>query len=85
MQLKDILKEKHQRHGKVTKGALFLHDNAPDHGHPEKLAYLGFQCLNHPPFSPDWAPSDYHQFPVLKKAIESFLSNVEDITAAENW
>ena len=29
VQLKDILKEK--RRGKVTKGVLFLHDNAPAH------------------------------------------------------
>jgi len=29
VQLKDILKEK--RHGKITKGVLFLHDNVPPH------------------------------------------------------
>jgi len=28
---------------------------------------LGFQCLDHPPYSPDLAPSDYHLFPGLKK------------------
>jgi hypothetical protein len=28
-QLKDILKE--ERHGKITKGVLFLHDNVPAH------------------------------------------------------
>ena len=31
VQLKDILKEK--RHGKVTKGVLFMQDKAPAHGH----------------------------------------------------
>jgi len=59
VQLKDILKEK--RRGKVTKGALFLR-NTPAHralGIQKKLAYLGFQCLDHPPYSPDLAPSDY--------------------------
>jgi len=69
MQLKDILKEKCC--AKVTKGALFLHDNAPAHralATQKKLAYLGFQCLDHPPYSPDLAPSDYHQFPGLKKS-----------------
>jgi len=35
-----------------------------------KLAYLGFQCLDHPPYSPELAPSDYHLFPGLKKKIE---------------
>ena len=68
VQMKDILKEK--RRGKVTKGVLFLHDNAPAHralATQKKLAYLGFQCLDHPPYSPDLAPSDYHLFPGLKK------------------
>jgi len=36
----------------------------------KKLAYLGFQCLDRPPFSPDLAPSEYHLFPGLKKNIE---------------
>ena len=50
VQLKDTLKEK--RRGKVSKGALFLHDNAPAHralATHKKLAYLGFQCLDHLP------------------------------------
>ena len=71
-QLKDILKEK--RRGKVTKGVLFLHDNAPAHralATQKKLVCLGFQCLDHPPHSPNMAPSDYHLFPGLKKTIES--------------
>jgi len=64
VQLKDILKEK--RRGLVTKVVLFLYDNAPGHWAlvtQKKLAYLGFQCLDHPPYSPDLAPSDYHLFP----------------------
>jgi len=71
VQLKDILKEK--RHGKVTKGILFLHDNAPARralATQKKLAYLGFQCLDHPPSSTDLAPSDYHLLTGLKKTIE---------------
>jgi histone-lysine N-methyltransferase SETMAR len=71
VQLKDILKEK--RCGKVTKGVLFLHNNAPAHwalSTQKKLAYLGFQCLDHPPCSPDLAPSDYHLFPGLKKQLK---------------
>jgi len=67
VQLKDILKEK--RREKITKVVLFLQDNAPAHrtfATQKKLAYLGFHCLYHPPFSPDLAPSDYHLFPGLK-------------------
>jgi len=69
--MKDILKKKCR--GKVTKGVLFLHDNAPPHravATQKKLAYLGFQRLDHPPYSPDLAPSDYQLFPGLKKTIE---------------
>jgi hypothetical protein len=55
---------------KVTKQVLFLHDNASVHralATQKKLAYLGFQCLDHPSYSPDLAPSDYDLFSVLKK------------------
>jgi len=68
VQLKDILKEKRQ--GKVTKVVLFLHENAPAHralATQKKMAYLGFQCLDNPHYSPDLAPSDYHLFSGLKK------------------
>jgi len=87
VQLKDILKEKRRR--KVTKEVLFLHDNAPVHqalANEKKLAYLSFQCIDHPPYSPDLTPSDYHLFPGLKKTIESSpFSDAEVIAAAETW
>ena len=58
---------------KVTKGVLFLYDSAPAHralSTQKKLAYLGFQYLDNPFYTPDLAPSDYHLFPALKKTIE---------------
>jgi len=57
-QLKDILNENPR--GNFTNGVLFFHDNAPAHralAAQKKLAYLGFQCLDHPPYSLDLAPS----------------------------
>jgi len=71
-------------------GVLFLHDNALAHrtlATQMKLAYLGFQCLDHPLYSPDLAPLDYHLFPGLKKQLEGrhFLSNMEAIAAVETW
>jgi len=53
----------------------------------KKLAYLGFHCLDDPPYSPDLAPSDYHLFPGLKKQLKGshFLSYAEVISAAETW
>jgi len=88
VQLKDILKEKCC--GKVIKGVLFLHDNAPANRAlttQKKLAYLGFQCLEHPPYSPDLAPSDYHLFPGLKIRLKGrhFSSDGDVIAAAETW
>ena len=74
--------------GKVTKGVLFLHDNGLDHwalATQKKLTYLGFQCLDHSPYSPDLAPLDYHLFPGLKKQLigRHFLTDEEVIAAAE--
>ena len=88
VQLKDILKAKSR--GKVTKGALFLRDNAPANralATQKKLTYLGFQCLDHPPYSPDLAPSGYHLFPGLKKQLigRHFSSDTEVIAVAETW
>ena len=88
VQLKDFLKEK--RRGQFTKGVLFLHENAPPHralATQKKLAYLGLQCLDYRPCSPDLAPSDYHLFPGLKKQLKGrhFPSDVEVIAAAETW
>ena len=69
------LKRKHVRRRarfppRSPKGVFFLHDKAPAHralATQKKLAYLGLQCLDHPPYSPDLAPLDYHLFPRLKK------------------
>jgi histone-lysine N-methyltransferase SETMAR len=36
----------------------------------KKLAYLGFQYLDHPTYFPDLAPSYYHLFPGLKKKLK---------------
>ena len=78
-----MLREGHQQ-------GLFLHDNAPANPALEtlkKLAYLGFQCLDHPPYSPDLGPSDYHLFPGLKKQLKGlhFSSEAEVIDAVETW
>jgi len=67
-----------------------LHDNAPAHralATQKKPAYLGLQCLDHPLYSPDLAPSDYHLFPGLKKQLKGrhFSSDAEAIAAAETW
>jgi histone-lysine N-methyltransferase SETMAR len=72
VQLKDIFK-KNAAGGKITNGVMFLHENAPAyqvHAIQKQLAYTGFQNLDHPPYSPNLAPSDYHLFPVPKKLLK---------------
>jgi len=74
----------------LIKGVLLLHDNALDHrafATQKKLAYLGFQCLDHPPYSPDLAPLDYHLFSGLKKEMKGrhLSSDAEVSAAAETW
>jgi len=88
VQLKYILKEKCC--GKVTKVVLFLHGNALAHwalATQKNLAYLVFQCLDNPSYSPDLAPSDYHLLPGLRKQFKGclFLFDVEVIAAVKTW
>jgi histone-lysine N-methyltransferase SETMAR len=69
---------------------LILHDSAPAHrvlATHKKLAYLSFQCLYHPSYSPDLDPSNYRLFPRLKKQLKGrhFSSDTEVIDAAETW
>jgi len=84
VQLKDTLKEKTQR--KCHQGFLFLHENARAYRTlvtQKKLAYLGFQRLDHPSYSPNLT----HLFPGLNKRLKGrhFSSDGEVITAAETW
>jgi len=65
-----------------------LHDNVPGHralATQKILAYLGFQRLEHLPYSPDLVPSDYHLFPGQKKQLKfrHFSSDAEVIAASE--
>ena len=56
--------------GKLTKGVLFHQDNAPVHKSVIAMAAIhdcGFKLIEHPPYSPDLVPSDFHLFPKLKQ------------------
>ena len=66
--LREAIKEK--RGGKLSAGVLLIHDNAPVHMSAKSQAAVrqcGFHQLNHPPYSPDLAPSDYFLFRCMKK------------------
>lgn len=83
-QLRESIKEK--RRGKLTRGVLLLHDNAPVHSARVAKAAAhesGFEIMNHPPYSPDLAPSDYFLFPNLKKDLRGVrFSDDEALKAA---
>lgn len=85
-QLDGKIKEK--RPDLQKKKILFHQDNAPAHKNAlamVKLKDLKYELLEHPPYSPDLAPSDFHLFPNLKKFVagKRFLSN-EEVIAAVN-
>lgn len=72
------------------KKILFHQDNAPSHTSTvamAKIHELRFELLDHPPYSPDLAPSDFFLFPQLKTALggQRFLSNEEVITFVNNY
>jgi transposase len=58
----------------LTSGVVLLHDNARPHTAAHTRALLGhfdWELFDHPPYSPDLAPSDYHLFTYLKKWLGS--------------
>ncbi len=86
--LHDVISEK--RRGKINNGVLLLHDNALVHkSHIVQAAIrqTGLVELNHPAYSPDIAPSDYHMFFHMKKFLrgKSFSSNDEVIRTVEDY
>ena len=86
--LRESIKEK--RRGKLAKGVLLLHDNAPAHAARVAQAAIrncGFEQLNHPPYSPDLAPSDFYLFRLLKKELRGkrFRDDNELKATTEGW
>ena len=64
---------KQNRRGKLTRGVLLLHDNARPHTSHETSAAiqrLGFEVLQHPPYSPDLSPCDYYLFAEMKRPLK---------------
>ena len=70
---------KSERRGLLSRGVLLQHDNAGPHNAHSTVSTiqdLSFECLPHPPYSPDLAPTDFHVFGPLKEAMggKSFRS-----------
>ncbi|KAJ7342082.1 hypothetical protein JRQ81_008751 [Phrynocephalus forsythii] len=66
----DALKQK--CNGMISKDVRLLADNAPVHTAQASVFSahrLGYELLQHPPYSPDIAPSDFFLFPEMKKPL----------------
>ena len=58
---------------KIRTNGYYLHmDNARPHLVPNKLRELGLKRLEHPPYSPDIAPSDFFLFGYLKDQLQGY-------------
>ena len=87
-ELRQAIKSK--RPGKLTKGVLLHQDNASAHKSLVAMSAVhdcGFELIDHPPYSPDLAPSDYFLFPNLKKHLagEQYESDGDVISAVEDF
>ena len=79
-----------KRPGKLHRGILFHHDNAPAHSSRivrDVLREFRWELLPHPPYSPALAPSDFFLFPKLKEQLKGvyFNDTNEAKQAAKTW
>lgn len=79
-----------KRRGFPIKDVILLQDNARPHTAAltnEKLEALSWTTLEHPPYSPDLSPCDYHLFGPLKEALggQRFDNDVAVEDFVRNW
>ena len=70
-----------KRRGKLSKEILLLHKNARPHTAArtvETLKKLKWEAMEHPAYSPDLAPSDFHLFGPLKNALRGRRFSCDD-------
>jgi histone-lysine N-methyltransferase SETMAR len=68
--LRDEIRRK--RPGQLARGVLLHHNNARSHtarATQESIQELQWELLQHPPYSPDLAPSNFHLFGPLKPTL----------------
>ena len=61
-----------KRSGLLKKGVILQHNNAPPHRARqtvEKIEEMSWELLQHPPYSQDLVPSDFHLFGPLKESL----------------
>ena len=63
------------------KGVIFHYDNATPHkslATRQKLVRLGWEVMLHPPYRPDFAPSDYYLFQSLQDSLSGNTFNDDE-------
>lgn len=81
---------RNKRRNQSVRDVILLHDNARPHTAAltqEKLNQLHWETLEHPPYSPDLSPCDFHLFGPLKEALggQHFESNDDVEEFVRNW
>jgi histone-lysine N-methyltransferase SETMAR len=69
----------------LARGVLLHHDNARPNtaqATQDRIEELQWELLEHPPYSPDFAPSDFHMFGSLKTI---FVANISLMTKRLKW
>ena len=79
-----------KQRGKVIRGVLLVHDNAPIYKYnivQTAIRQVGFIELNHPAYSLDITPTNYHLLSNLNKFLRSknLSSDDEAVTTVEDY
>jgi len=74
----------------LTKGIVLLHNNTRPNTAActsDLIKFFNWEIFDHPPYSPDLAPSDYHFFTKMKVwlATQCFHTNKELMDGVNNW
>jgi histone-lysine N-methyltransferase SETMAR len=88
LKLRDAVCRK--RPGQLSGGVLLHHDNARPHTARatwERIQELQWELLEHPPYSLDLVPSDFHLFGLLKRHLggRQFADDEEVETEVQKW
>jgi histone-lysine N-methyltransferase SETMAR len=87
--LRHIKKLRHaiqnKQRGMLSRDVVMLHDNAGPHtatATQDLIATFGWEQFDHPPYSPDLAPSDFHVFLHLKTFLGGRQFHVDKVKEA---
>jgi transposase len=72
----------------LTKGVVLLHDNMQPHTAARTNALIklfNWEIFDHPPYSPDLAPSYYHLFTKMKVWLATQRFHEELMDGVNNW